>query len=136
MNKENILQNKNMRLFFGYVFFAGLAALADIGLLFLLTNFFGVWYFYSAIFAYIAGMLVNYLLNRRLNFRNKSRQVARQFGVFAMVAVAGLALNQAVLYLLVEYAGLWYMFSKTIAVFIVMFWSFYGHKKLTFNIFK
>jgi len=123
-------------LFVGYIIFAGLATLVDLGLLYSLTEFFRVWYFYSAIFSYFIGMVINYSLNKYLNFRNKSKQIIPQFGLFATVALIGLGLNQLILYSLVEFVKFWYMLAKIFAIFTIMFWSFYGHKKLTFNIFR
>jgi len=130
------LQKQDVKLFIGYVIFAGFATLVDLCLLYSLTEFLHVWYFYSATFSYFVGMLTNYSLNKYLNFRNRSKQITLQFGLFATVALIGLGLNQLILYTLVEFINLWYMFAKFIAIFIVMFWSFYGHKKLTFNIFR
>jgi len=134
MNK--LFQKQDVKLFVGYVIFGGFATLVDLGLLYSLTEFFRVWYFYSAAFAYFTGMVTNYSLNKYLNFRNRSKQIIPQFGLFATVALIGLGLNQLILYTLVEFINLWYMFAKFIAIFIVMFWSFYGHKKLTFNVFR
>ena len=133
---NKLLQYQDLKLFVGYVIFAGLATLVDLGLLYSLTEFFHVWYFYSAIFSYFIGMVINYSLNKYLNFRNKSKQIIPQFGLFATVALIGLGLNQLILYSLVEFVRFWYMLAKIIAVFTIMFWSFYGHKKLTFNIFR
>jgi len=124
------------RLFCNYVILAGVATAVDMGLLYAISEFAGVWYFYAAALSYVAGMLTNYTLNKYLNFRNTSRKIAHQFTVFAAVSLTGLALNQLILYCLVEFAGIWYMYSKIMAVFIVMFWNFYGHKKFTFSIFK
>lgn len=137
MNHLNkLLKKQDVKLFVGYVIFAGLATLVDLGLLYSLTEFFHVWYFYSAIFSYFIGMVINYSLNKYLNFRNKSKQIIPQFGLFATVALIGLGLNQLILYSLVEFVKFWYMLAKIIAIFTIMFWSFYGHKKLTFNIFR
>ena len=133
---NEIFQKQDVRLFIGYVIFAGFATLVDLGLLYSLTEFFHIWYFYSALFANLAGMVTNYSLNKCLNFKNKSRKIIPQFGLFATVALIGIGLNQLILYSLVEFAKLWYMHAKFIAIFIVMFWSFYGHKKLTFNVFR
>ncbi|PIP17790.1 MAG: polysaccharide synthesis protein GtrA [Parcubacteria group bacterium CG23_combo_of_CG06-09_8_20_14_all_35_9] len=137
MNHLNkLLQKKDIKLFVGYVIFAGSATLVDFGFLYSLTEFFHIWYFYSAALAYFAGMITNYLLNKYLNFRNLSKQIISQFSLFAMVALIGLGLNQLIIYFLVEFTKLWYIYAKFISVFIVMFWSFYGHKKLTFKIFR
>jgi len=121
-------------LFWGYVFFAGIATLVDFGLLYFFTEFVGFYYLFSSALAYLAGMITNYSLNKFFNFKNKSQQITKQFAVFAAVALVGLCLNQFILWSLVEKFHLWYMFSKVISVIIVMFWSFWGHKNFTFKI--
>ena len=133
MDHVKHMLNMDVRLFGGYVFYSGIATLVDFAVLYALTSAAGLWYFYSAAVAYAAGMTTNYALNKCFNFRNRSKEVVRQFGLFALVALVGLGLNQGIIYLLVEKAGLWYLYAKIVSVFIVMFWSFYGHKTLTFK---
>lgn len=133
---SKFLQKEDMKLFVGYVLFAGFATLVDLGLLYSLSEFFHIWYLYSAVFAYFMGMVTNYLLNKYFNFKNKNKQIFMQFGLFGIVALVGLGINQLVLYSLVEFAKLWYISAKIIAIFVGLVWSFYGHKKLTFNIFR
>ena len=133
---EDIRDKGDLGLFLGYVFTAGLATVVDIALLYLLTNFVGFHYLLSSVISYTAGMVTNYSGSKLFVFRNKSEDIAKQFSLFAIVALIGLALNQLIIWLLVEYGGMWYLYAKFISVFIVMFWSFYGHKKLTFGLIK
>lgn len=130
------LQDHKINLFSGYIIFAGIASIIDLCLLYSLTEFFHIWYFYSAVFAYLIGMVINFSLNKYLNFRNRSKKIISQFSLFATVALIGLGLNQFIIYSLVEFADLWYVFSKIIALSIVMLWSFYGHSRITFKLFK
>lgn len=136
MMLSKLLEKEIARLFTLYVVFAGFATLVDIGILYSLSEFAGLWYFYSAIVSYAAGMVTNYSLNKYLNFRNKSKRIIPQFSLFMAVALVGLTLNQAIIYSLVEFFGVWYIFAKLMAIAIVMFWSFFGHKKLTFSVLK
>lgn len=122
--------------FLRYIFFAGFATIVDLALLLVLTEYIGVWYFFSAIISYLAGMVVNYTVNKYLNFHNHSRKIVWQFGLFVIVASIGLALNQAILYGLVEYVGLWYLYAKLIAVCLVVFWSFNAHRLATFRLLR
>ena len=133
---SRLLEKEDIRLFMGYVLFAGFATLVDLALLYSLTEFFHFWYLYSAVFAYFMGMVTNYFLNKYFNYKNKSKQIVMQFGLFAIVALVGLGINQLVLYSLVEFAKFWYMSAKVVAILIGLIWSFYGHKKLTFSIFR
>ena len=127
---------RNLGLLIGYVICAGVATLVDMGLLYLLTEYMELWYLYSAAVSYIAGMVINFTLNKTYNFRNRSRRIAPQFGLFAGVAFIGLVLNQIILYLLVSMAGLWYIYAKVLTVCLVLLWSFYGHKRFTFGLLK
>ncbi len=126
--------NDNLRLFIGYVWCFSVSTLIDFALLFTLTNQFHLWYFLSAFISYSSGMIVNYSLNKYLNFKNSSRQVFTQFSIFVSVALVWLALNQIIIYLLVEFAGVWYMLAKIVSICIVVLWSFTGHRKFTFKL--
>ncbi|MDO8528985.1 MAG: GtrA family protein [Nanoarchaeota archaeon] len=128
--------NEKLRLFLGYVLFGGIAALVDLGGLYILTEFAGINYLISAVFSYIGGMITNYSLNKVFNFKNKSKKIAKQFGLFTLVALIGLGLNQLILWILVELAGIWYIWAKIISISLIMVWNFFGHKKLTFGLIK
>ena len=130
------LNQPEIKLFSGYVIFAGVATIVDIGLLYFLTAFIGFHYLISGAVSYTCGMITNYFLHKIFNFKNKSKKIAQQFGLFAFVALIGLALNQLILWLLVEFVDLFYMYAKLISIVIVMLWSFYGHKKLTFGVLR
>lgn len=102
----------------------------DFIVLYSLTEYAHVWYFISSALAYLFGMITNFTLNKISNFANKSKKIVQQFSVFALVALVGLGLNQLIVYLLVEYSGLWYMYAKVISVMIIMIYSFLGYKKI------
>lgn len=127
---------KEKKLFWGYIFFAGIATVVDLGLLFALAEFLGISYLIAAALSYTCGMVTNYSLNKVFNFKNKSKKLVQQFGLFMFIALIGLGMNQLILWSLVEFAEFWYMSAKLVSISIVMLWSFYGHKKLTFGILK
>jgi putative flippase GtrA len=124
------------RLFALYIVFAGIATIVDFAVLTLLVEKAGMHYLTSAAISYLCGMTINFSLNKFFNFRNKSTRVAHQFGLFAFVALIGLALNQIILYLMVDILGIYYLTGKVVSVAVVMFWSFIGHKKITFSVLK
>lgn len=142
-----MVKSENSTLFIKYVFLAGIATAVDFGVLFFLTNIIGIWYLLSATLSYFCGMLTNFTLNKIFNFKNKSKFIFRQFLLFIIVALIGLGINNLILYFLVDivkvwfaipqsYDRIWLFFAKCVSVFIVMFWSFIGHKKITFNLLK
>jgi putative flippase GtrA len=119
-----------------YIFCAGLATIVDYALLYVFTEFGGLYYLWSATLSYCAGMIVNYSLNKVLTFRNKSKQIGKQFSVFAVVSLVGLGLTLLFMALFVEVLGLWYMVAKLFTIILVFIWSYFGHSNLTFKIFK
>ncbi|MCX8147042.1 MAG: GtrA family protein [Candidatus Woesearchaeota archaeon] len=119
-----------------YIFCSGIATIVDFALLYSFTEFLGLWYIFSAALSYFAGMLTNYPMNKIITFRNKSKKIIRQFGLFAFVSLIGLALNLIIIYALVEWIGLWYMLAKAVATLIVLVWSYTGHKHITFGFLK
>lgn len=136
INGINISFKNDIRLFFNYIIFAGIAASIDIAILYYMTEFLRFWYFYSAAMSYTAGMAINYSLNKYFNFRNGYKKLIPQFGIFVIIASIGLGLNQLIIYFIVESYKLEYMSAKFVTLLIVAFWSFYGHKNLTFEIYK
>lgn len=116
--------------------FAGIVTIIDIILLYLLSEFLYIWCMYSVIIVCTVITIVNYLLNKYLSFKNRNKRIISQFGLHTTAVLVGLGLNQLVLYSLVEFVGLWYVYAKLIAVSTITFWSFYGYKKLTFNIIR
>jgi len=131
-----LIKNKGTILFIKYVFFAGIATLVDLSILYILTNIFNIFYFYSAILSYICGGIVNFILNKKYAFKNKSKRILSQVSIFYGIAFIGLGINQLVLYLLVEIGHVWYIYAKFVSIFIVLIWNFTGHKHVTFRVLK
>lgn len=122
--------------FITYLFFSGIATMADFLVLLLLTELAGLHYLLSAAIGYLVGMVIHYALNKKHTFNNKSKQYTKQFGMHVGVALTGLLLHQALLYVFVELGGLWYVWAKIAATIIVLCWNFFGHSRLTFGLFK
>jgi putative flippase GtrA len=125
---------EDLLIFIKYIIFAGIATLVDLGILYLLTTYLFIHYLISAIFSYLCGMITNYSLNKYLTFKNRNKRYIVQFGIFAVVALIGLGLNELILFIFTDFFDLWYVYSKFISIGIVMIWSFFGHKHLTFSL--
>jgi len=134
--KINKIVKNNSSLFFNYFIIGVIATIVDLGLLFVLTEFFKIWYLLSVAIACIVGMLTNYIINKKFNFKNKSKKIALQFGLFFSVALTSIVLNLVIVFILVEFFTLWYLLAKVISTLIVFSWSFYWHKNITFKILK
>lgn len=120
--------------FFRYLFVGGAAFVVDFGSLFLLTEYAGIYYLTSAAIAFLLGLLVNYLLSIVWVFNR--RTVERrwvEFGVFALIGVVGLGLNELFIWTFTERFHLYYMVSKLVATGLVLIWNFAARKFLLFR---
>lgn len=126
-------KSENWALFFKYCLVGAAATVVDYSLLYSLTEFAGLWYLWSATFAFIGGATTNYLLNRLWTFKNTDKRIARQVVTFLIIAGVGIVLNNTILAVGVEVFGLWYMLAKVISTAITLIWNFFGHKYVTFK---
>lgn len=115
-------------------FFVGvISTLVDFALLYTLTEYAGFWYLASATFGFMGGAITSYALNKIWTFRNKEKRIGKQLSIFIGVAISGIIINNALIYTLVEYAGLWYMLAKAISALITLVWNYFTHKHISFN---
>lgn len=119
-----------------YIFCAGIATLIDIGLLFIFTEFFKIMYLFSATLSYTSGIVVNYGLNRKITFKNKSKKIFKQFMLFVFVSMVGLIFTLIFMAIFVEILNIWYIFAKFITIGLVFIWSYNANNRLTFKIFS
>ena len=117
-----------------YCFVGGFAFLVDAGLLYVLTEYAGWHYLFSASLSFIAGLCVNYLLSISWIFKSSTySNRTLEFVFFAIIGVVGLLLNELLLYMATDVLHLYYMLSKVIAAGIIMLWNFFARKYLLFN---
>ena len=102
-------------------------------LLYVLTESFGWWYILSAALASLANFAANFLLQKFWTFKNKNRADLRpQAAKYALLFTTLFFANLGLLYVLTEYAHLWYIMAQ---IFVSMVLTAIGYH-LTRKIFK
>ena len=83
-----------------YLVASAIALLLDFSTLFLLTEFLSFHYLVSACLGFSAGLVIIYLLSIRWVFgaRNQANPT-QEFILFSGIGIAGLALNEAIMFL-------------------------------------
>jgi putative flippase GtrA len=119
--------------FFRYGLVGGVAFVCDFSTLRFATDHLGIHYLLSAALGFAVGLIVNYLLSVRWVFdKSKITRSSVQFGVFALVGIVGLVLNELVMWSLTDGVGINYMLSKLAATVLVYLWNFTARKVLIF----
>lgn len=115
-------------------FFVGLiAAIVNIGMLYILTDIVGIYYIFSNVLSFILGILINYILSVKFVFDNsniKNKKI--ELLVYFIIGLLGLLLDTLIIYLLVAKLNIYHMFSKFISTIIVFFWN-YGIRNLFYS---
>ncbi len=119
--------------FLKYCIGGGLAFITDAGLLFVFTEYGHLWYLFSATLSFSIAAVVNYSFQYFVTFKDTRGEIKKQFAMFLFIAVVGLALNNSLLYIQVEWLGFWYMLAKAVAAVIVLIWNFLMNKHITFK---
>ncbi len=107
-----------------------IAAIIDFGTLFILTTFLDTYYLLSAAIAYILSTVFNYIASMQYVFVSKfdKSEKNKEFLIFVILSVIGLAINELIMWFFVEEFSLHYIISKVIATIIVMVWNFITRK--------
>lgn len=115
---------------FGLVGASGVAV--DFGVTWLLKEKMGVHKYVANSFGFLCAATNNYIWNRLWTFENHDPDVATQYMVFILVSLGGLVFNNAALWFFHDKRGMNFYASKALAVFVAMFWNYFGYKFLAF----
>ena len=116
------------------IFSGAIAFAVDFSALYVLTEFFGIYYLVSAFFSFILGVTTAYILSVSFVFSKRTlKNKWVEFALFAFIGVIGLGLNQFFLWFFTERMHIYYLHSKVIATAIVFFWNFFSRKFILFR---
>ena len=119
--------------FLGYAMVGVIATLVDIGTLYAVTEYAGVFYLVSNGIAFSLGLATNYGLCVRFVFKErKLKNAFMEFIIYGGIGLAGLVLNTILLWFFTDTLGIYYMISKGVAVIIVFMFNYFLRKRLLF----
>jgi putative flippase GtrA len=81
---------------------------------------------------FVAGAVVNYVLNYRFTFNSRARH-QEAFAKFMSVALAGLGLNAGIMHVLADRLGMRDLLAQAVSTGLVLFWNFAGNRFFTFR---
>jgi len=110
--------------------------LVNLGLLFYLTEYIGLWYFLSYTLAISASITSNFILNKFWTFRDsiKSQRTIVMYVKFASVSFLGMGIQLGSVYYLVESLSVYYMLAALISISIAGAINFIINRSWTFGV--
>lgn len=124
------LNNKIAR----YLFSGSTAAVVNLSALYILTDYFKIWYLFSSIIAFCLSLAVSFLMQKHITFREPSTErTKKQFLYYFTISVFNLSLNAIFMYILVDFLGLYYLLSQIVSSGIIAIESFFVYSILIFK---
>ena len=121
--------------FFRYLFVGGIATVVDWGVLMALTELLQLHHLVSAIFAFLAGLVTNFLLSKLLVFSASEAKTNSllEFLGYVLIGLVGLGMTELIMFLFTDCMSLHYMLSKAIATAVVLVWNYLARKLLLYK---
>lgn len=111
-----------------------LATTVTLATLFLLADVLRVWYIWASTAAFLLGFGVSFTLQKFWTFKNSRTDVLGvQAIMYLFILLLNLAVNAALMYILVEWAHLPHVVAQALAAVLIAGESFYAYRFLLFR---
>ena len=129
-----MVKKESVRQFIKFAVVGVANTLINLCVLYILTDFFKVYYIISAVFAFVVAVTNSFILNKIWTFKeNIKDRAVKKYWKFFLVSVCALLVNLFFLYLLTDVFKLYYILSQVIAIGISLWINFFGNKMWTFR---
>jgi dolichol-phosphate mannosyltransferase len=134
---SRLFNKLDLRHFLRFCIVGASGVLVNEGLLWYLTEFFHLFYLYSAILSIETSIISNFVLNDVWTFRDRRCSSIGSFLErllkYNTVCVTGLGLNVGILYALTEFFGFYYLISNLFGIAVVVLWNYNVNNKWTWG---
>ena len=110
--------------------------LVNLGLLYVLTEFVGLWYILSYVVAISVSITTNFIFNKLWTFSDslKSQKAIVMYMKFVGVSLVGMGIQLGSTFLLVENLSIYYMIAALISIGIASTINFIINRRWTFGV--
>ncbi len=138
--RNMVPRNSWIAQFIRYLFTGGLAFVADFGLFALCLYVFEWHYLLANLVGLVAGLILNYALSVAWVFADCKRTLEKkkfaEFAIFTLIGLAGVGINQLLMFIMIGQLEWLEMPSKMIAAIVVLIWNFGARKLVLFRVKK
>jgi dolichol-phosphate mannosyltransferase len=110
------------------------AALVGAATVYMLTDIAGLWYVLSSLLSFIGASVVAFSLQKFWTFQERTmHRIPLQTTQTLALALFNIALNTALIYVLVDHVGLYYLFAQCLIYGIIGAIDFFAYKYVIFK---
>ena len=116
-----------------YLTSGGSAAAVNVITLFILVQVFGLYYLFSSVISFIAGLVVSFLMQKYFTFNDYSRHIIKKQIIFyAALHTLNLCLNTLLMYVGVDLLKIHYIIAQVVIIGFLAMCNFFTSKHLVF----
>jgi len=117
-----------------YLFSGGTATFTNLGVFYVLSTIFGLYYLVASGAAFLIGFAVSFTLHKFITFQDYETERAHiQAGIYLLFWSCNILFGMGLLYLFVEYAGVPEILGQTVTIIIVAVESYFVYRYLVFG---
>ena len=119
-----------------YFLVGGIGVGVNLGLLYVLTDFLGIWYILSQGIAIAVSITNNFFLHRYWTFKNEivEPKTLERYIKFFIVSVVGMCIQLGLTFVLVENFGIYYLYAAVLSIISASAFNYLLNRKWTFEI--
>ena len=119
-----------------YFLVGGIGVGVNLGLLYVLTDFLGIWYILSQGIAIAISITNNFFLHRYWTFKNEISEpkTLERYIKFFIVSVVGMSIQLAMTFILVENFAMYYLYAAVLSIIAASAFNYLLNRKWTFEI--
>ncbi|MEK7180168.1 MAG: glycosyltransferase [Patescibacteria group bacterium] len=116
-----------------YLFSGLLAFTTSLTLLFIFKNYFHLWYLTASTFAFMISIIVSFLAQKLITFRDKSTHRAHyQFALFIVITLFNIIANGGLMFSFVDILHIPYMLAQVFSAGIIAVWNLVVYRYVVF----
>lgn len=118
-----------------FMIVGAMGTIVNEALLFIFTDYLGIFYMFSAVISIEIALVHNFLWNEFWTFadRIKKGNLLGRLARYNFLAIGGMIIGLVVLFLFTSVFGVYYLLSNLIGVFVAFLWNYFTNKKYTWK---
>jgi putative flippase GtrA len=128
----NWLKKITSSTFIRYGIVGAIATAVDWGSFYISAYLLNLYYQISLVISFVLGTLSNYILNRTITFKSKTKNKA-QIAVHFGISLISLGISSLLMFLFIEKLFIGKMVARISTTALVFFLNYFMHKNITFN---
>ncbi len=118
---------------FRFLIAGTVTSISMFGFLYLLHQFFHIWYLLSSALAFLLTLVISFGLHKFWTFKDHSTDmISRQFYLFFFLSTLNFFINIALMYVLVDVFSFWYLLAQFVTTGLIALESFIFYHHVIF----